>query len=217
MGKEVYILLHFKIFYDIYKKRDILIISYYLNNIIESTKINIYEFKNNKLKLINNFEEHRRYREKEVKFNLIYDDKNLNQYFLLFDNNCTTKIVSLNNLDKIIELLPNIYSDGCIINKNNKDYLCLLSNKYDFEKKIVLFDLYYKEIINEVIIYEFINSMIKYNDNYLILGSGQYIFFYDIINSKMINIINKITLNDEYNEKQNISLKMFKIDENNLI
>ena len=32
----------------------------------------------------------------------------------------------------------------------------------------------------------------------------------------MINIINKNTLNDEYNEKQNISLKMFKIDENNL-
>ena len=71
---------------------------------------------------------------------------------MIFSNNSTTKIVNLNNFDKIIELLPNIYSDGCIINKNNKDYLCLLSSKFHNKKKIFLFDLYYKEIINEVII-----------------------------------------------------------------
>ena len=182
---------YFKIFHNTYLKKNLLIISYiYQAGRSNTNRFEFYEFNDeNDLLLIKDLYFRRvSFR----KFSMIYEDKNLSKYDFIFCNDSSVKLLNTNNLmEKEIDLFNKInikekelsYEFGCIINKNNKDYLCL-GNKY--YNNIILYDLSNKIIITNILLNIEIHSMAKYNDDYLIISNLDSIYLFDLKKSQIV-------------------------------
>lgn len=107
------------------------------------------------------------------------------------------------------------YEFGCIINKNNKDYLCL-GNKY--HNNIILYDLSNKNIITNIKLKIEINSIAKYNDDYLVISNKDSIFLFDLNKGQIVGDKEKYKMKiepDIINEL--ISVKSYETQNKNFI
>ena len=181
-------------------------IDYLLKNII------IYEFNGKNLTEIHTFVFNTS--ESEIT-NLIYEDKNLKKYYIIIidkeiklieiKNNYTSAQLNnfFNSEDELkkLSIFSNEQNDddkACIINSyNNVECLLIfykgkfLANGKLYENKISLLviDLFNRKIIknismnNEIII----NSIINWDDNYIILASDKSVYIFDIRVDKIIS------------------------------
>ena len=214
---------YFKIFHNTYLKKNILIISYiYQAGRSNINRFEFYEFNDeNDLLLIEDLY----FRSVSFrKFSMIYEDKNLSKFDFIFCNDSSVKLLNTNNLmEKEIDLFnkTNIkqkelsYEFGCIINKNNKDYLCL-GNKY--HNNIILYDLSNKIIITNIQLNIEIHSMAKYNDDYLVISNLDSIYLFDLKKSQIVGDKEKYKMKiekDIINEL--ISVKSYETQNKNYI
>ena len=223
--EEVKLPMHyFEIFYNIYLKKNILIISYiYQAGRSNINRFEFIEFNDEKdLVLIKDLY----FRSVSYsKFNLIYEDKNLSKFDFIFCNDSSVKSLNINNLmEKEIDLfnsknkkneLNYKFEFGCIVNKNNKDYLCL-GNKYIYN--IILYDLSNKNIISNIQLQFEINSIAKYSDDYLVISNKDSIFLFDLKKEQIVDGKEKYKMEvekDIINEL--ISVKSYEIQNRNFI
>ena len=222
--EEVKLPIHyFQIFHNTYLKKNILIISYiYQAGRSNTNRFEFYEFNDEKdLILIKNLY----FRSVSFsKFNLIYEDKNLSKFDFIFCNDSSVKLLNTNNLmEKEIDLFNNKnikenelrYEFGCIINKNNKDYLCL-GNKY--HNNIILYDLSNKNIITNIKLQIEISSIAKYNDDYLVISNKDSIYLLDLKKGQIVGNKEKYKMEiekDIINEL--VSIKSYEIQNRNFI
>ena len=192
----------FEILYNEYLETNYFLVSYYyyIMGIKRASikKIKFLKFEDNECKLFNNYIFSDSTINDYKKIKITYKDKISEQYYLLVNyKNEIYKIIITNGIleERIIfdEAETNkIY--GCVIyGQNYKDYLYL----YDSMSILYIYDIKNKQSINKFKILENINSMLKWNDEYIIFGFKNSIYIFD---TQLNKIITKYQIKDSLNE-----------------
>lgn len=230
LKKEFLPIRYFEIFYNEYNQKNILIVcfAYSCGCCTRKHDLIFYEFDEKEFSIISSFEY---YIPQEIKFHLIYKDKIEKKYYLLIYMKTNLKLIEIKESKEIIDNascddIPDFYDVneylqlykscldkykfkyGCIVSENDIDYLYLYKN-YGI-LIIIHLDIYYIES-KTLKIYDYIKSMINYNNKYLIFGGEESFLIYDINCSQ---IISKYKFKTEQ-IKHLISINNIKSDDDN--
>ena len=185
----------FIIFYNKYNKTNNVIISFFYRSDCTShtRKISILKYKKNQLYKINEYFSDDTSLNNKNLF-LIWKDKILNKYYLL-----TNIYDELKFFDIIDKTIIN-YSD-CKYNFTEKkfgEYACILTNERNNRDNLyicnddgifTIIDLNTKEIIYKIgiLVCKKINSIINWNNKYIVIGIKNIVYFLDTNNNKIIS------------------------------
>ena len=179
----------FAIFCNKYENINYLIISFFYRADCTSHErnISIFKFENNDLIKVKEIISDGSIRQKLF---LIWEDKKSELYYLIYNVYNYLKFIEINDKktgDKLtFNYILKEYEDylGCLIkNKVGKDLLYI----FNHSGALIIFDLDSKQKLKTINIINNIESIAKWNNNYIILSTKRHIYTFDTANEKIIN------------------------------
>ena len=181
----------FVIFRDEYENINYFIISYFYRVDCSSMckKISILKFNKNILIKVKEIVSGDSQINRKKLF-LIWEDKKSKLYYLIYNTYSDLTLLDINDKKKAETLtfheILKVFGEylGCIINsREGKDFLYI----FDYCGLLIIFDLNIKQKIKILDIINNIESLVNWNNNYIILGAKKNIYIFDTINEKIIN------------------------------